>query len=104
MTKYGDEVATCGQNSEFEDHLQLEGGSTPPSGYESAKADSVTIFRGPHATRHRQSEEISVFTGIFRRHGKSSTHFKIISAQVKCSIIGSYIYVAICLGHELKPK
>jgi hypothetical protein len=25
MTKYGDEVATCGQNSEFEDHLQLEG-------------------------------------------------------------------------------
>jgi hypothetical protein len=48
-----DEVATCGQNSEFEDGLQLEGGVNPPFQFTSLQrhlqaSDSVPIFRGPH--------------------------------------------------------
>ena len=62
-----DEVATCGQNSEFEDSLQVCKGICEPW--------TQYPFSEVHmATWNHQSEEISVFTGVFRCHGKSSIY------------------------------
>lgn len=65
----------CDQYSESENGLQR--GRPPLPNYKSAKASaSLTQYpfsRVHMATWHHQSEEISVFTGIFRWHRKSSS-------------------------------
>ena len=59
-----DELATCGQNSEFEDGLQLEGGSTPPS--------SLQVCKGICKPRTQYPFSVVHMAGVFRCHGKSS--------------------------------
>ena len=75
-----DEVTICGWILSLKTIYNWKWGPTPPSRLQvckgSCKPRTQYIFSGVHtATRHHESEELSVFTAVFKCYRKSSINY-----------------------------